>query len=652
MKRKIFGILFALVLALSLSLVMAVPVSADDISGTITYNPSGSTVGTYVTASSTVCTFNPTIALAAGNHIKLFFPAGTTITEANIAASDFTIVQAGTGVATAPSSVDVNILQDRISLYIAADSLNAGGLGVVTVATSVTAGGNEIRHPTTATTTGQFIVQTWAALVMDGGTINNVVFVADAANKLKITSAPLTLPVWTQGTVTVEVQDQFGNPQPAGAYTVDLASNSTGTYHFYTTGTQNVITSINIGDGASSGTFDYYDEKVGTPTITVTDAGAALNPDSQQQTITPAAANKLKITSAPLNQPVWTQGTVTVEVQDQYSNPQPADAYTVNLASDSSGTYHFYETGTQNVITSINIADGASSGTFDYYDEKVGTPTITVSDAGAVLTSDSQQQTINPAPANKLKITSAPLSLTAGTQGTVTVQVQDQYGNPQPAGAYTVNLASDSAGTYHFYTTGTQKVITSINIAGGASSGTFDYYDEKAGTPTITVSATGAVLTSDSQQQTINLALAGAPARPARFLTTYPQIVPTRVLPNQPVNILLNVKNVAASGGYYSAVLYIDGEVEYSQTVYISPGQTQRLVFTVYRETPGKYWAAVDGYGAWFTVAEAAEVAEYEVVTSPPPPSGGLGTPALLAIILGSVGVGVAIFFATRPRAT
>jgi uncharacterized repeat protein (TIGR01451 family) len=140
--------------------------------------------------------------------------------------------------------------------------------------------------------------------------------------------------------------------------------------------------------------------------------------------------------------------------------------------------------------------------------------------------------------------------------------------------------------------------------------------------------------------------------RPARFLITYPHIVPTRVLPNQPVNVLLNVKNVAASGGYYTAVLYIDGEVEYSQTVYISPGQTQRLVFTVYRETPGKYWAAVDGYGAWFTVAEAAEVAEYEVVTSPPPPSGGLGTPALLAIILGSIGVGVAIFFATRPRVT
>jgi len=629
-KRKILGILFALALALSLTLVTAVPASA---AITITpVTPTDIPVGPAYTALT-----GPVITEGSAGDIGTGYICLQPLYGFVFEISPWFIKKTG-DIGISGGSLDAGVI------YIFVNSVS-------TVPSTITLEGIKIKDVDNVA--GTICNLTFSGVV--SGSAGTLTSIPVAANKLKITSAPLTLPVWTQGTVTVQVQDQYGNAQPAGAYTVNLASNSTGTYHFYTTGTQNVITSINIADGASSGTFDYYDEKVGTPTITVTDAGAALNPDSQQQTINLAPANKLKITSAPLTLTAGTQGTVTVEVQDQYSNPQPAGAYTVNLASDSAGTYHFYTTGTQNVITSINIAAGVSSATFDYYDEKVGTPTITVTDAGAVLTSDSQQQTINLAPANKLKITSAPLSLTAGTQGTVTVQVQDQFGNPQPAGAYTVNLASDSTGTYHFYTTGTQNVITSINIPDTISSGTFDYYDEKAGTPTITV--TEATLNPDSQQQTINpgalasFTIAGAPAkRPARFLTSYPGIVPIRVLPNQPVNVLLNVKNVAASGGYYSAVLYVDGEVEYTQTAYISPGQTQMLVFTVYRETPGKYWAAVDGYGAWFTVAEAAEVAEYEVVTSPPPPSGGLGTPALLAIILGSVGVGVAIFFATRPR--
>jgi len=497
-KNVLLPVLLILV-ALLAAVMPAKPVAAADISGSITYHPSGSVVGTYVGSSSAVASFEPLSALFGGDTITLTFPAGTVL--ANIVASDFTI-WAGNGPA-APSAIAFDPGARTITFTMDAASAGGSGLDAVVISTSATAAGNEIRHPTVATTSGSFSVTTTSASQPPGdtGTINNVTFIVDAANKLAFTSAPLNQNAGTQGTVTIQVQDQYGNPVTAGAYTVNLASNSTGVYHFYTTGTQNIITSINIGAGASTGTFDYYDEKPGTPTITVTDAGAVLNPATQAQTISPAAANKFVITSAPLNQNAGTQGTITVQVQDAFGNPVTAGAYTVNLASNSTGVYHFYTTGTQTVITSINIGAGVSTGTFDYYDEKAGTPTVTVSDG---LTQDTQQQTINAAAANKLVITSAPLNQRAGTQGTVTVQVQDAFGNPQAAGAYTVNLASNSTGVNHFYTTGTQTVITSINIADGANSGTFDYYDEQPGTPTITVSDAGAVLTQDTQQQIIN----------------------------------------------------------------------------------------------------------------------------------------------------
>jgi len=168
-------------------------------------------------------------------------------------------------------------------------------------------------------------------------------------------------------------------------------------------------------------------------------------------------------------------------------------------------------------------------------------------------------------------------------------------------------------------------------------------------TVTLKVSSPGGTDTKVKKQY-ISVSKKPSAERPARFLATYPHIVPTRVLPNQPVNVLLNVKNVAASGGQYNAVLYVNGELEDSQSAYISPGQTQRLVFIVCRATPGDYWVSVGGYGAWFTVAEAAEVTEYKVEAGPPSPSAGPGTPTILAIVLGSVGAGVAVFFATRRR--
>jgi hypothetical protein len=369
-RRKIFSVLIALVLVASLSLMIAVPAGAAITISQVT--PTDIPVGPVYTPLSGLVIEEGAAGEIGVGTIRFDLPAGfefdTTVVpvvtiEGNIGAPFFTF-----------GTYSIEIPVQTVS----------------TIPSKITISGTQIRDTdNVAGTTGEAI---WSGTAGVSGSAGTLTSFAGAANKLKITSAPLSLTPGTQGTVTVEVQDQYGNPQPAGAYTVNLASDSTGTYHFYTTGTQNIINSINIADGASSGTFDYYDEKVGTPTITVTDAGAALNPDSQQQTIT----LNLKITSAPLSLTAGTQGTVTVEVQDQYGNPYPAGAYTVNLASDSAGTYHFYETGTLNVINSINIADGASSGTFNYYDEKVGTPTITVTDAGAALNPDSQQQTITP----------------------------------------------------------------------------------------------------------------------------------------------------------------------------------------------------------------------------------------------------------------
>jgi hypothetical protein len=197
-------ILLGLMVALGAAILPATPVAAADISGTIVYHPSGSVVGTYVIASTNVATFSPSGNITAGSTIALVFPAGTAL--ANILVSDFTITQAGGGTA-APSGIAVGA--GTIIFTVAAGSLSADGLGSVTIATSGSAGADEIRHPTTVTATGAFSVTTSG----DTGTINNVIFVAAATGIVTLVSSAVQLIAdgGSTATLTATVTDAFGN---------------------------------------------------------------------------------------------------------------------------------------------------------------------------------------------------------------------------------------------------------------------------------------------------------------------------------------------------------------------------------------------------------------------------------------------------------
>ena len=82
------------------------------------------------------------------------------------------------------------------------------------------------------------------------------------------------------------------------------------------------------------------------------------------------------------------------------------------------------------VITeTLTIAEGASSATFDYYDEKAGTPTITASTSG--LTAATQQETITHAAANKMTLEASKTTLASDAKGsaTLTATILDQFNN-------------------------------------------------------------------------------------------------------------------------------------------------------------------------------------------------------------------------------
>jgi hypothetical protein len=244
----------------------------------------------------------------------------------------------------------------------------------------------------------------------------------------------------------------------------------------------------------------------GSQTITVTDGTKSVT--SSPMTVNPAGLDHFVFAAISSPQTSGVAFIITITARDAYENTVPS--YTgSNSISDSTGTISPTSTGA--------FTSGVWTGSVTITKAQVG---VTISTSGGGKSGESNSFDVNPAGGNKLVITVNPSSVTVGSWTTVyTVQRQDQYGNPVTSGTTTVNLASTSTGaSKKFAETPSESPVTSVTISDGSSTRDFYCYEEKAGTWTISVSATD--LTGDSKSLTVN------PGSLASFtMTGYPTVV-------------------------------------------------------------------------------------------------------------------------------
>ena len=377
---------------------------------------------------------------------------------------------------------------------------NVGGLANAAIAGVAAFTGCNV---TGAAAAGTYVLSA-AGSGLASATTSSVSIIASSVSQLAVTSTAVSGVASSSaaiGPITVTEQDSFANSTTT-AETVTLSSNSTGTATFAATSGGSSITSVSIAAGSSSAQFFYGDTKSGTPTITV--AANGLTSGTQTETVTSGAATKFVITSTTVSgtaSATANLGPITVAEQDALSNPTTA-AQTITLSSTSNGTTKFATTAGGTAVTTVSIPAGSSSATFFYGDTKSGTPTISASGG---LTSGGQTETITPAGVAKLVLTTTAVSGAASssaTLGPITVAEQDIFNNATTT-AETIALSSTSAGGVFASTSGA-STTTSITIAAGSSSTSFFYGDVNAGSPTITVAASG--LTSASQAENITAA--------------------------------------------------------------------------------------------------------------------------------------------------
>ena len=178
--------------------------------------------------------------------------------------------------------------------------------------------------------------------------------------------------------------------------------------------------------------------------------------------------------------------------QDAYGNVESGDsATTLTLTANHSGG------GFSCTVSPTHVTSGAATFTGCSYTASVGSPyTLTASSSG--LASATATTTVNHGAPSKIAFTTTPQTFgTSAGSGTITVQVQDQYGNPvpAPAGGYSVTLTSSSThGTFS---------ISPLTIAAGTSSASFIYHDTVAGTPTLTAKIAALANPTATQVETV-----------------------------------------------------------------------------------------------------------------------------------------------------
>ena len=131
---------------------------------------------------------------------------------------------------------------------------------------------------------------------------------------------------------------------------------------------------------------------------------------------------------------------------------------------------------------------------------------------------------------------------------------------------------------------------------------------------------------------------------PADLGVSYLNIDPAQVLPNQEVVVSANICNSGEESGSRTVSLMLNGEAIDSQSVSVSGGACQQVVFRTSRAVPGTYQVAIDGMTGQFSVLAPRTVTN-EV---PSQADTGLGTAGIIAVVVVMVVLIVALVVVFR----
>jgi len=514
---------------------------------TISSTPGGVGGTTTVAAVNGVATFSNLVFTKAGSYTLTAASTGLTGATSNsltIAAGAATMSAYTTppanGTAASPLANVVVSVEDAngnvvpgstASITITSTPAGVSGTTTVTAVNGVATFSNLV-----FTKAGSYTL-TSAGTGLTSATSNSFTIAAGAATTLAFTVQPTNAIAGAAITpaVQVSIEDANGNvvTTATNAVTIAIGTNPGG-------GTlSGTATAAAVAGVATFSTLSI--DKTGTGYTLAASSAGFTGATSTAFNVTPGTPAKLAFTVQPTNVVAGAAiaPAVQVSIEDAKGNVVTSDTSSVSITISAGGA--FSGSSTTTVAASSGVATFSN-----LVPTKAGTFTLSAGD-GSLTGATSNSFMVNPAAPSKLVFTTAAQTLTAGVcSAAITVQSQDQFGNPSNVTANTaVNLSSNSTGTAIFSTNNTCSPSTSsTTISTGQNSTSFFYSDTKAGAPTITASASAAGLTNPTQPETVNPAAAAS-----LVFATQPAgaLINVALTPAVVVNLLDKFDNLATS---------------------------------------------------------------------------------------------------------
>jgi hypothetical protein len=289
----------------------------------------------------------------------------------------------------------------------------------------------------TSVAAGDFNGDGFADLAVANGGSNNVAILLNAADwpSFRVSGFPSPTIAGTASSFTVTVKNADG--------TTDTGY--TGTIHFTSSDGKAILPADYTFSVQDAGThaFSATLKTAGTQSITATDGTGAFAATDAGIIVKPAAASTMVVGGFPSPATAGVAGSFTVTMEDVYGN----------IASGYSGTVHFSSSDGKAVLPGnyTFTSNDAGAHTFSATLKTAGTQSITAIDtATGSLTGRDAGITVNPAAASKFILT-APATVNAGASFSLTLTVEDAYGN----------VVTNFTGTEHFSSTDKKATLPS-----------------------------------------------------------------------------------------------------------------------------------------------------------------------------------------------
>ncbi|MCX6738761.1 MAG: YDG domain-containing protein [Candidatus Parcubacteria bacterium] len=431
--------------------------------------------------------------------------------------------------------------------------------------------------------------------------------ISDALVSISVTPGPVSsftlnnagdMTAKTRLGYTVTRKDQFGNLITSGNTTAYLYTTAgalgTDNRQFYDSATLgNPISNISISEGSSLAHFWYYEEVAGLYTVTASDS--ISGPDSLGITDGTASVN---VSPAPI---VATRFVIVPPSAGTVDSP-----ITITIqAKDDAGSLDTTATSSVMLLTSgaatgaglVTLTDGV--GTIQISDHNAETVHLTLSDVQntGLNVSSTANAVFYTGEAKQLFIDN-PGDTAAGARLGFTVTRKDQFGNLITTGVTNVTLDSSSVGVKRFYdAVSGGSVITSVNILEGQSTARFWYYDELAGSATVTVAGTAPGMTGS------NRTFAVAPSSIAKFTIDNPGNMTAGTRVEYTLTRKDTFDNLVTSG-IVSAYLYSSAATTSSKFYDVATGGTSsNLISFADGSATTNFWYYEEAPGTWVITA-------------------------------------------------